>query len=43
MSRLYAMLPLDGLQVREASDGQPLFVLLAPIDHSVDMLREDFS
>lgn len=37
------MLPLDGLQAREAADGQPLFVPLAAVDHSEDMLRQDLS
>ena len=43
MSGLYAMFPLHGLQARQASDDQPLFVLLAPIDHAVNMLRQNFS
>jgi hypothetical protein len=43
VSGLYGVVPLDGLQVREAADGQPLFISLAPVDHSKDMLRQDFS
>jgi hypothetical protein len=29
--------------VREAAHGQPLFVLFALVDHSVNVLRQDFS
>jgi hypothetical protein len=42
MSGLDVVVPLDGLEVREAADGQPLFILLALVDHSVDMLRQGF-
>ena len=41
MSGLNDVIPLNGLQVSEAADGQPLFILLAPIDHSVNMLCEN--
>ena len=36
------MVALDRLQVHKATDGEPLFVPLALVDHSVDMLRENF-
>ena len=37
------MVPLDGLQVREAANGQPLFVPLTAVHHTVNMLRQEFS
>jgi hypothetical protein len=43
VSGLYAVVPIDGLQVREAANGQPLFVPLAAVHHTVNMLRQDFS
>ena len=35
------MVALDGFQVSEAADGQPVFVVFSLIDHGVDMLGED--
>ena len=37
------MLPLNSLQMRETADGQPVFVLLAEVHHSINTLRQDFS
>jgi hypothetical protein len=39
----YAVDTLHRLQVGQTAYGQPLFVLLASIDHPVNMLREDLS
>jgi hypothetical protein len=43
MSRLYRVVSLNGLQVRETADGQALLVVLTMIHHSVNMLSEDLS
>jgi hypothetical protein len=40
MSRLYRVISLNGLQVRETADGQTLPVVLTMIHHSVNMLSE---
>ena len=37
------MVALNCFQVSETAYGQPLLVLLAPIDHSVNMLCQNFS
>ena len=43
MSGLYRMVALNGLQVNEATDSQPLLVALSLINHSVNMLGEYLS
>jgi hypothetical protein len=42
MSRLYRVIALNGLQVSETTDSQPLLVALPLINHSVNMLGKDF-
>jgi len=35
------VVPLDGLEVRKAADSQLSFILLALVNHSVNVLRQD--
>jgi hypothetical protein len=42
LSGLYRMIALDGLEVDEAADRQPVLVVLALVNHSVDMLGQNF-
>ena len=42
LSGLYRTIALDGLEVGEAADRQPVLVALALVNHSVDMPGEDF-
>jgi hypothetical protein len=37
------MVTFDGSEVNETTDGQSLFIAFTPINHPVDVLREDFS
>jgi hypothetical protein len=43
LSGLYRMVALNGLQVNETTDRQPLLVALSLINHSVNMLGEYLS
>jgi hypothetical protein len=40
--RLYRVIALDGFEMNEPADGQPMLVALSLIDHRVDTLGEDF-
>ena len=43
LSGLYRMVTLNGLQVNETTDSQPLLVVLPLIDHSINMSGENLS
>ena len=42
LSGLYRMIALDGLEVGETADRQSVLVVLARVNHSVDVLGKDF-